>query len=153
MYCAKTDFLKETDITIFIPDNLHFIAGKSIRDKERYCVIKSRTNLWKYININILKMCVINMKHFKVQEAKIDKTGRWQTATYTTKVGEFISISVINTAIRQITSNDMSGLKSVINSLDILDIYKIIHLTIEEMKIQCIKSYGTHIMPSFKENL
>ena len=60
---------------------------------------------------------------------------------------------MINIAIRQINSNDMSGLKSVINSLDILDIYKILQLTTEEMKIQYIKNYGTHIKPSFKENL
>lgn len=76
-----------------------------------------------------------------------------ETGIYTTRVGEFISISVINIAIRQINSNDMSGLKSVINSLDILDIYKILQLTTEEMKIQHIKNYGKHIKPFFKENL
>ena len=98
-------------------------------------------------------MCVIKMKISKFKKQKLIKLEGDKLPSIQLKLENSSLSSVINTAIRQITSNDMSGLKSVINLLDILDIYKIIHLTIEEMKIQHIKNYGTHIKPSFKENL
>ena len=97
-------------------------------------------------------MCVINMKISKFKKQKLIKLEGDKLPSIQLKLENSSLSSVINIAIRQITSDDMSGLKSVINLLDILDIYKIIHITIE-MKIQHIKNYRTHIKPSFKENL
>ena len=97
-------------------------------------------------------MWVINKNISKFKKQKLIKLEGDKLPAIQLKLENSSLSSVINTAIRQITSNDMSGLKSLINLLDILDIYKIIHLTIEEMKIQHIKKLQ-NTKPSFKENL